>query len=86
MRRITPVYSLALIILLAAGALAVTATPLHLARAAATPAVALRYSTVGSCACEVLPTATLTPTIGVLTLQWFAAGEPIAPPATAPTE
>jgi hypothetical protein len=65
MKRTTPVYLLAILIMFVATGLAVAASPLEPeAMAAATPAPAatFHYSTVGSCGCEVQATATVTPT------------------------
>jgi hypothetical protein len=66
MKGTTPVYLLAMLIMLGATALALAATPLpRVVVAAATPlpVATFHYSTVGSCGCEVQPSATLTPTL-----------------------
>lgn len=66
MKQATPVYLLAMSIILGAIALALFATPLpNVVVAAATPgpAATFHYSTVGSCGCEVQAAITPTPAL-----------------------
>ena len=66
MKRTTPVYLLAIVIMLCAIGLALAATSPATAAAspaASVPGASFHYSTVGSCGCEVNATGTMTPTL-----------------------
>jgi hypothetical protein len=66
MKRTTPVYLLALVVMLCAIGLALAAkSPETAAASLATPVpgASFHYSTVGACGCEVQATGTMTPTL-----------------------
>jgi hypothetical protein len=66
MKRTTPVYLLAIVVMLCAIGLALVARSPETASAspaAPVPGASFHYSTVGACGCEVKATGTMTPTL-----------------------